>query len=155
MTNQTPTEERLREWLATYTLQFSTDSDVREKMTEDIVRHCLLAKQEALEEQGLYRYWEPCDGCKDGHPSIWKTLVESPQWKAWYDHASKNMLYDVDESQELGVMSPKHFQDFMRFSSQEAEKAVLEEILNLILKHHTDHPEPIIRAFAASKQIFL
>lgn len=60
--------------------------------------------------------WErPCSGCEH-HDTFWKTVVQSPQWKEWYEHASKNTLYDVDESQELGIISAKHFQDFMHFN---------------------------------------
>lgn len=128
------TEDRLRE---EFHKEFGLDDIPIEKIpmtwSNSVINWWLsklsLAKQEVFEEKGLHRYWEPCAGCKDGHPSIWKTLVESPQWKAWYEHASKNMLYDVDESQELGAMSTKHFQDFMGFNSQEAEKKVLEDLL--------------------------
>lgn len=60
--------------------------------------------------------WEQkCKGCGH-HDSMWKSLVSSPEWKAWYKHASENMLYDVDECAELGIMSAKHFKDFMEFS---------------------------------------
>lgn len=57
---------------------------------------------------------QACSGC-GFHDSIWKTMVDSPQWQAWYKHASKKMLYDVDECQELGMMSKGHFQDFIKF----------------------------------------
>jgi len=59
--------------------------------------------------------WEQkCSGCGK-HDSMWKSLVSSPEWKKWYEHASRKMLYDVDECQELGIMSAEHFKDFMKF----------------------------------------
>ena len=62
--------------------------------------------------------WEQkCKGCGT-HDSIWKTLVTSKSWKKWYKHASENMLYDVDECQELGIISAKHFNDFIKFSTK-------------------------------------
>lgn len=54
--------------------------------------------------------------CSDGkHPSWWQSIIKTPQWDAWYEHASKNMLYDVDESFECGAMSEKHAKDFLNF----------------------------------------
>ena len=75
-------------------------------------------------------YWQPCVGCEDGHPSFWKTVLESPQWKKWQSEqlergkkgkikdgkwSGKN-IYDMPEVEELGIISQKHFQDFMKFS---------------------------------------
>ena len=54
--------------------------------------------------------------CSDGiHDSIWKVLVTSKHWEEWYEHAEENMFYDVDETQELGMMSPQHFEDFINY----------------------------------------
>lgn len=63
---------------------------------------------------GAY-YWQPCTGCKDGHPSFWKTVIESPQWKKWQEEQMKNPTYDISEVEECGIISPKHFQDFLKF----------------------------------------
>ena len=84
-------------------------------------------------------YRKPCKGCPDGHPTFWKTVVESPQWIAWEKQIAKNFhkanvmldsgkewpsadyqekklpIYDVDECRECNVISPKHFQAFLRF----------------------------------------
>ena len=30
-----------------------------------------------------YYYNCPCKGCPEGHASMWKSIVESPQWKEW------------------------------------------------------------------------
>ena len=59
-------------------------------------------------------YWSACVGC-NGHSSIHKTLVESPEWRKWYKYASENHLYDVDETMELGIMSEGHWKDFLKF----------------------------------------
>ena len=56
-------------------------------------------------------YWHKCEGCKDGHPSIWKTVVESDEWKA----LSKVAQYDIPECEECGMMSAKHWKDFVKF----------------------------------------
>lgn len=62
------------------------------------------------------RWSAKCPGCPDGHPSFWKTVVESPQWKAWEKYQSgKQQAYDVDECRECDVMSSAHFQAFMEF----------------------------------------
>lgn len=64
-------------------------------------------------------YWQPCKGCKDGHPSFWKTIIESPQWKAWRKYAWEDrMLYDFGEVEELGIISTGHFQAFMKFTKK-------------------------------------
>jgi hypothetical protein len=67
--------------------------------------------------------WEqPCGGCGH-HDTINKTLLASPQWKRWYEHQTGSVddgkRYDVDESQELGIMSAAHFQDFIDFLLKE------------------------------------
>ena len=67
--------------------------------------------------------------CSDGsHPTFWKTVVESPQWLAWENEVARRFhvmvtenvdvlgVFDVDECRECGYISPKHFQDFLRFT---------------------------------------
>ena len=65
---------------------------------------------------GAY-YHQYCGGCPDGHNSHWKTVIESSQWKAW---KATNPPYDFAENEELGIMSPYHFQDFLKFVVGEA-----------------------------------
>jgi hypothetical protein len=49
------------------------------------------------------------------YPSWWQSIAQTDEWKAWYDHASHNMLYDVDESLDCGFMSEAHAKDFLKF----------------------------------------
>ena len=57
--------------------------------------------------------WEqPCKGCGH-HDSMWKSLVTSKEWKAWC--AKQNLQFNVDEAQELGIMSAAHFKAFIKF----------------------------------------
>lgn len=66
--------------------------------------------------------------CSDGdHNSWWESIRKTPEWEAWYEHASKNMLYDVDECEECGCMSEEHAKDFFSFIRQEAREQALRE----------------------------
>ena len=56
----------------------------------------------------------PCSGCGK-HQTIAGALLKSKEWKKWYDYASKNMLYDVDETMMIDAMSNGHFADFIKF----------------------------------------
>lgn len=53
--------------------------------------------------------------CGGYHQTIAGALLKSEYWKKWYDYASKNMLYDVDETLTIDAMSDKHFEDFIKF----------------------------------------
>lgn len=80
------------------------------------------------------RYCTPCSGCKDGHPSFWKTIIESPQWKEWQKEQTRRFrnleqvgnkmvgetCYDMAEVEELGCISPAHFADFLKFTIKSA-----------------------------------
>lgn len=55
------------------------------------------------------------DCCGGGHQTIAGALLKSPEWKAWYMYASKNHLFDVDETQELDMMGDEHFKAFVKF----------------------------------------
>ena len=59
-------------------------------------------------------YNEPCHGC-GFHPSFWKTVISSPQWSKWVKYAEPKMIYDFSEVEEMGCISPEHFQDFIKF----------------------------------------
>lgn len=84
--------------------------------------------------------WEcskPRKDCGCPYDSFWKTVVESPQWKAWDKEVARRMAehtakrskkyygcYDVDECAYCGWISKEHFQSFMQFfASQEGKKA--------------------------------
>lgn len=66
--------------------------------------------------------------CSDGnHNSFWKTVLESPQWKAWQKEQKmrfsmieqidkKTGVYDMAEVEECGWLSAKHFAEFMEFA---------------------------------------
>lgn len=60
--------------------------------------------------------WEQkCTGCGH-HDSMWKSLTTSKEWNAWYKYQTgDNQHYDVDECQELGIMSAGHWEDFIKF----------------------------------------
>jgi len=76
-----------------------------------------------------YYYKTPCPGCGH-HNSMWATIVESEEWKEW----KKVGLYDFSECDELGIMSERHFKDFLKFtnknSKEEGRKQGVEETLN-------------------------
>ena len=46
---------------------------------------------------------------------ILETVIESPQWKAWQKKQQQKMTYDMPEVEEVGYISQKHFQDFIKF----------------------------------------
>ncbi len=88
-------------------------------MTKDeIVKH--------FDEFLGYYYNSPCGGCPEGHASFWKTVIESPQWKAWVESRPS---YDISECEALGIMGKEHFQDFMKFVLALKCKGI-EEIIN-------------------------
>jgi len=76
----------------------------------------------------ISHYFEECAGCPDGHSSFWKTVIESPQWQLWRKEQDIRMgmlgkgelpegvmCYDMAEVEEGGIISQKHFQDFIKF----------------------------------------
>jgi len=87
--------------------------------------------------------------CSDGnHNSFWKSVVESPEWKAWYKEAERRFrdgkldeksgrwlgknTYDVDECQECGIISYDHFASFMEYIREDAIEAKLKELLGKV-----------------------
>jgi hypothetical protein len=68
--------------------------------------------QEHYDEFLGYYYNSPCSGCKGGHSSFWKTIVESEEWKLW---KATNPMYDFAECEELGIMGKEHFKAFIDF----------------------------------------
>ena len=60
--------------------------------------------------------------------TFYKTITESPQWKAWQEEQHRRFLgqqeevlpkrvkvYDMSEVMECGWISPEHFQEFIKF----------------------------------------
>jgi hypothetical protein len=39
-----------------------------------------------------------CAGCPEGHPTFWKTVVESTQWKAWEEEQEKRLAARDDKN---------------------------------------------------------
>lgn len=104
-------------------------SEAHRRITDIIA----LANQEAEE----HAYNSPCNGCSEGHPSFWKTIVESGAWSKWEKEVawrlSKGELegaFDVDESRECGWFSPEHFREFLKFISQEGREELRKELLD-------------------------
>lgn len=64
----------------------------------------------------LAAWYKPkCVGCGH-HNSFWATVIESPQWMKWKMHNDKiGQQWDFMENEELGVISPEHFQEFIKF----------------------------------------
>ena len=74
--------------------------------------------------------------CGDGnHNSFWKSIVLSPEWKAWEKESNRRFsmfaktkkdignFYDVDECRECGWISEEHIKDFFDFTrSPKAEE---------------------------------
>lgn len=58
-----------------------------------------------------YYYCTPCAGCNDGHPSFWKTIIESQEWKNW---KKDNDNWDWSENEELGILSDNHWNAFIK-----------------------------------------
>lgn len=75
-----------------------------------------------------YYYNSPCNGCPEGHPSFWKTVIESKEWKLWEEEQSKNPTRDMAECEELGIMSAGHWKEFMKFIRQQT----LEEAMKCV-----------------------
>ena len=56
------------------------------------------------------------------HPSFWKTIVISDEWKAWEEEQIKRIhtdshegCFDIDESRECNAFSPEHWKEFVKF----------------------------------------
>jgi len=64
------------------------------------------------EDKSTTRISRPCVGCGK-HQTIAGALLKSNYWNEWYKHASKNMLFDVDETLTVDAMSDAHFDSFI------------------------------------------
>lgn len=76
----------------------------RKKGTEDRMRQC----------KSCYylKYKQP-----KIRPTFFRTMIDSPQWQAWTEHAEAQGFSTV-ESMELGFLSPEHFQAFITFCTK-------------------------------------
>lgn len=59
--------------------------------------------------------------CAGGHSSFWKTVIESKAWLAWKEYAEPKMRFDFMENEELGIISPKHFEEFLKYTIKHAK----------------------------------
>ena len=64
-------------------------------------------------------YHQDCVGCKNGHNSFWKTIIESEEWKKWKEN---NHDWDFAENEELGILSDEHFNSFVEFIKKMVDK---------------------------------
>jgi len=55
-----------------------------------------------------------CTGESEGD-SFYRAVVDSPQWKQW-KKVSHEYGFNADECQELGKISPEHFEAFIEYS---------------------------------------
>jgi len=69
----------------------------------------------------LVKAEEAVVGNINNYPTYYQTVVASPQWLAWGKVAHQHG-FDWDESVEIGVLSPKHFQAFLAWIISEAYK---------------------------------
>lgn len=53
--------------------------------------------------------------CGGSHQTIAGAILKSKEWEAWHHHATKNLLFDVDETQEVDAMSDAHWSAFVNF----------------------------------------
>ncbi|MDE2098441.1 MAG: hypothetical protein KGL39_14405 [Patescibacteria group bacterium] len=79
---------------------------------EERIRTLIAERDNALAKWHAHQKNIPCKGCKNGHDTFWKTVVESPQWKEW---EAANTHFDVDECRACGHISQNHFQAFLGF----------------------------------------
>lgn len=63
-----------------------------------------------------YYYKQKCNSC-GYHNSFWATVIESEEWKKWKEK-NNNLEYDFCECEELGILSPRHWQEFIKFIKQ-------------------------------------
>jgi hypothetical protein len=121
--------------------------NVDEIPTNDAVKNAKIALAKAKAEEGIKcfehqkateervkkeRWIGKCSGCSDGHPSFWKTIVESKEWKDWEKEQIENPQFDIDESRVCGWLGEKHRNAFFNFICKSAEERVKREIIEKI-----------------------
>ena len=63
-------------------------------------------------------YHQECGGCPEGHSSFWRTVIKSPEWEKWKEwnyKKSPHGNWDFAENEELGILSPQHWKEFVKF----------------------------------------
>lgn len=88
-------------------------SELKEEKDQATV--ILRERDEAMAKWHAHQKNVPCAGCEGGHDSFWKSVVESPQWRAWED---SDPDWDVDECRGCGHISAEHFQAFMAHAAK-------------------------------------
>lgn len=80
-------------------------------------------------ERGYWSYFEEKVLSDYYQSSMWRTMIMSNEWKDWYKEIKERIkrgkfdkkgmftekVFDVDECQELGIMSPEHWKEFLKF----------------------------------------
>ena len=98
-------------------------------------------RDEALTKWHAHQKNVPCSGCEGGHDTFWKSVVESPQWKAW---EASGPEWDVDECRACGHISQAHFQAFMGFIvGGMLDRAMKLEAELAEVRHERDHGEAV------------
>lgn len=69
--------------------------------------------------------------CGGYHQTIAGALLKTKEWEDWYEHASKNMLFDVAETTELDAMSDEHMRAFLDFILQSQRQMMIKEVERL------------------------
>lgn len=93
----------------------------------------LIRAYEAGKKDREPMYTIPCSDAE--HNTFWKSVVESPQWKAWEKESKRRfaatkyedgkpvepyeLFFDVDECREVGWISDEHIAEFFKFIAQE------------------------------------
>ena len=99
--------------------------DVRKilrEYSEQLEKKYLLDLDNKREEILQDYFFHKCSSCPEGgHSSFWRTVIMSDEWQKWKKFAwEDHMLYDFSECEELGIISSKHFQDFISFTIKES-----------------------------------
>lgn len=80
---------------------------------EDSFRSTLVIPKVAIKSFDIVYSDEDSKGMS---PTFFRTITESPVWKDWVRYQeSEAHEYDVNESMELGFISPEHWEAFMRY----------------------------------------
>lgn len=98
-----------------------------EAAREEEVAKYLGERDEALAKWHSHQKNVPCAGCEGGHDTFWKSVIESPQWRAWSD-GQGSPGWDVWECEGCGHISQAHFQAFLKFVSESRASALEREI---------------------------
>lgn len=108
-----------------------------------LIKTMVTERDEALTKWHAHQKNVPCSGCKNGHDTFWKSVIESPQWVEW---ARTTRDFDTAECEGCGHISGRHFQAFLEFcSSSLVSNLVKVETQNNALRERADKAEARIR----------